>query len=222
MLRSELKIAIRFTLLTTVLLGILYPLAVTGIGHLAFRRQADGELIVSNGQVTGSALIGQSFTGDQYFHGRPSAAGNGYDATSSGASNFAASSQKLITRIDGDIAQYAKENKNEPVPIDLVTASGSGLDPDISPAAALFQVERVANARHLPVATVRDLVQRSVQRRQFGFLGEERVNVLLLNTDLDRLAPLDRLCKNSLLRIEAALSGYKAPEGIFTSPYKRV
>ena len=188
MLRNELKIAIRFTLLTTVLLGILYPLAVTGIGHLAFRRQADGELIVSNGQVTGSALIGQSFTGDQYFHGRPSAAGNGYDATSSGASNFAASNQKLVTRIDGDVAQYVKENSREPVPIDLVTASASGLDPDISPAAALFQVERVANARHLPVSTVRDLVQHSVQRRQFGFLGDERVNVLLLNTDLDRLS----------------------------------
>jgi K+-transporting ATPase ATPase C chain len=188
MLRSELKIAIRFTLLTTVLLGILYPLAVTGIGHLAFRRQADGQLIVSNGQVTGSALIGQSFSGDQYFHGRPSAAGNGYDATSSGASNLAASSQKLITRIDGDVAQYAKKSNGQAVPIDLVTASGSGLDPDISPAAALFQVGRVAIARHLPVATVRELVQRSVQRRQFGFLGEERVNVLMLNTDLDRLA----------------------------------
>jgi len=187
MLRSELKIAIRFTLLTTVVLGILYPLAVTGIGQLAFPRQADGELIVSNGQVTGSALIGQSFTGNQYFHGRPSAAGNGYDPTSSGGSNYAASNQKLITRMDGDVAQYAKENHGEPVPIDLVTASGSGLDPDISPAAALFQVERVANARHLPVATVRDLVQRSVQGRQFGFLGDERVNVLLLNTDLDRL-----------------------------------
>jgi potassium-transporting ATPase KdpC subunit len=187
MLRSEFKIAIRFTLLTTVILGILYPLAVTGIGHLTFRRQADGELIVSNGHGTGSALIGQSFTGDQYFHGRPSAAGNGYDATSSGASNFAASSQKLITRIDSDIAQYAKENRSELVPIDLVTASASGLDPDISPAAALFQVERVANARHLPVGTIRDLVRHSVQRRQFGFLGDERVNVLLLNTDLDRL-----------------------------------
>jgi K+-transporting ATPase ATPase C chain len=187
MLRSELKIAIRFTLLTTVVLGILYPLAVTGIGQLAFRRQADGELIVLNGQVTGSALIGQSFTGDQYFHGRPSAAGNGYDATSSGASNYAASNQKLIARIDGDVAQYSKQNHGQPVPIDLVTASGSGLDPDISPAAAMFQVDRVANARHLTNAAVRDLVQRFVQPRQFGFLGEERVNVLLLNLDLDRL-----------------------------------
>jgi K+-transporting ATPase ATPase C chain len=187
MLRNELKIAIRFTVVTTVALGVLYPLAVTGIGQLAFRRQADGELIVSHGQIAGSALIGQSFTGDQYFHGRPSAAGNGYDATSSGGSNYAASSQKLITRIDGDVAQYAKENPGEPVPIDLVTASGSGLDPDISPAAALFQVERVASARHLPAETVRDLVQRDVQHRQFGFLGEERVNVLQLNMDLDRI-----------------------------------
>src|SRR3984885_10314240 len=187
MLRNEFKVAIRFTILTTLLLGILYPLAVTAFGHAFLRERADGELIVTNGQVTGSPLIGQNFTGDQYFHGRPSAAGNGYDATSSGASNLAASSQKLITRIDGDVAQYAKENTSEPVPIDLVTASGSGLDPDISPAAALFQVERVATARHLPVATVRDLVQGSVQHRQFGFLGEERVNVLLLNIGLDRL-----------------------------------
>ena len=144
MLRSELKIAIRFTLLTTVLLGILYPLAITALGHLALRPQADGELIVRDGQVTGSRLIGQNFSTDRYFHGRPSAAGNGYDATSSGASNYAASNQKLITRIDGDVAHYAAENKSQPVPIDLVTASGSGLDPDISPAAALFQANRVA------------------------------------------------------------------------------
>jgi len=189
MLRNEFKIAIRFTLLTTVVLGILYPLAVTGIGHLAFRHQADGELIVVNGQVTGSQLIGQSFTGDQYFHGRPSAAGNGYDATSSGPSNYAASNQKLISRIDGDVAHYAAENKGQPVPIDLVTASGSGLDPDISSAAAMFQAARVAKARHLTVAAVNALVGRHVQGRQFGFLGEERVNVLLLNMDLDRIAP---------------------------------
>jgi K+-transporting ATPase ATPase C chain len=187
MLRNELKIAIRFALLTTVLLGILYPLAVTAIGRLGLSHHADGELIVSNGQVTGSALIGQNFTGDLYFHGRPSAAGNGYDPTSSGPSNYAASNQKLISRIDGDVAHYAAGNKNQPVPIDLVTASGSGLDPDISPAAALYQAAHIAEARHLPLATVRDLVQRRVQGRQFGFLGEERVNVLLLNMDLDRL-----------------------------------
>jgi potassium-transporting ATPase KdpC subunit len=187
MLRNELKIAIRFTILTTVLLGVLYPLAVTAFGHFFLRSQSDGELIVTNGQVTGSPLIGQNFTGDQYFHGRPSAAGNGYDATSSGGSNLASSSKKLVTRIDGDVANYAAANQGQPVPIDLVTASGSGLDPDISPAAAMFQAESVANARHLPLATVRELVQRHVEGRQFGFLGEERVNVLLLNTDLDRL-----------------------------------
>jgi potassium-transporting ATPase KdpC subunit len=187
MLRSEFKIAIRFTLLTTLVLGILYPLAITGVGQLTLRHRADGELIVRDGQVVGSRLIGQNFSGDLYFHGRPSAAGNGYDATSSSPSNYAASNQKLISRIDGDVAHYAAENKSRPVPIDLVTASGSGLDPDISPAAAIFQVDRVADARHLPVATVRDLVQRHVQGRQFGFLGEERVNVLLLNMDLDRL-----------------------------------
>ena len=188
MLRNEAKIAIRFTLLTTVLLGILYPLAITALGHTFLRTQADGELIVSSGNVVGSSLIGQSFTSDVYFHGRPSAAGNGYDATSSGGSNYAASSQKLVARIEGDVAHYAAENKSQPVPIDLVTASGSGLDPDISPAAAMFQAARVASARRLPLATVIDLVQRHVQKRQFGFLGEERVNVLLLNMDLDRLA----------------------------------
>lgn len=187
MLRNELKIAIRFTLLTAVVLGILYPLAVTAIGRFVFRHQADGELIFTNGQVIGSRLIGQSFAGDQYFHGRPSAAGNGYDATSSGPSNYAASNQKLISRIDGDVAHYAAENKGQPVPIDLVTASASGLDPDISPAAAMFQAAGVADARHLPLATVRALVERHVQPRQFGFLGEERVNVLLLNLDLDRV-----------------------------------
>ena len=188
MLRGELKIAIRFTILTTIVLGILYPLAVTAIGHVFLRHQAEGELIVSNGQVTGSSLIGQNFSGPLYFHGRPSAAGSGYDATSSGASNLALSNQKLITRINGDVATYAAGNKTAAVPIDLVTASASGLDPDISPAAARFQVPTIASARHLPVATVGDLVELHIQRRQFGFLGDERVNVLQLNMDLDRLA----------------------------------
>jgi K+-transporting ATPase ATPase C chain len=183
MLRKELKIAIRFTILTTVILGILYPLAVTGFGRAFMRSKADGQLIVRNGQVAGSPLIGQSFTGDTYFHGRPSAAGNGYDATASGGSNYASSNQKLIARIDGDVAQYGGKD----VPIDLVTASGSGLDPEISPAAALFQVDRVAKARHLSSDRLRALVQQHVQQRQFGFMGEERVNVLLLNMALDGL-----------------------------------
>jgi K+-transporting ATPase ATPase C chain len=184
MLRSEFKIAIRFTLLTTVVLGIFYPLAVTAVAHLVLPQQAGGDLIVTNGQVTGSRLIGQNFTGDRYFHGRPSAAGNGYDAIASGASNYAASNQKLISRIHGDVTHYAAENKG-PLPIDLVTASASGLDPDISPAAAMFQAAQVASARHLQLSAVQDLVQRQVQKRQFGFLGDERVNVLLLNMELD-------------------------------------
>src|SRR6202789_3727484 len=188
MLRAQLKISILFTLITAVRLCHLYPLPMTPGGRFAFAHQANGQLITKSNRVIGSEIIGQTFSSDRYFHGRPSAAGNGYDATSSGASNYAASNQKLITRIDGDVAHYAGENKSQPVPIDLVTASGSGLDPDISPAAALFQANRVANARHLPVATVEDLVQRHVERRQFGLLGEERVNVLLLNMDLDRLA----------------------------------
>jgi K+-transporting ATPase ATPase C chain len=177
MLRKELIIATRFTIVTTILLGILYPLTITGFAHAFLPRKADGDL----------TLIGQNFSSDQYFHGRPSAAGNGYDGTSSGGSNFAQTSQKLVTRINGDVATYAAQNKSVPVPIDLVTASGSGLDPDISPAAAMFQAPRVAAVRHLPVATVEDLVRRHIEPRQLGFLGEERVNVLLLNKDLDRL-----------------------------------
>jgi potassium-transporting ATPase KdpC subunit len=180
MLRKEGIIAVRFTLLTTVILGLFYPLAVTGVGQFFFPRQANGSLIVDQGQVIGSAWIEQGFSGDRYFHGRPSAAGNGYDATSSGASNLAPSSQKLIARIEGDVKGY-----QAPVPVDLVTASGSGLDPDISPAAAMFQAARVAGARHVPVAVVEDAVRRHTQGRQFGLLGEERVNVLLLNLDLD-------------------------------------
>lgn len=197
MLSSELKIAIRFTILTTLLLGILYPLAVTGFARTFLRSKADGQLILSNGQVKGSVLIGQNFTGDTYFHGRPSAAGNdGYDATSSGGSNLASSNAKLIARIDNDVKSNdvksdaksdAAENKSHAVPIDLVTASASGLDPDISPDAAMFQVDRVASARHIPVDRVRALVGKHVQGRQFGFMGEERVNVLLLNTALDAL-----------------------------------
>src|ERR1700760_4061697 len=179
-LRKEGTIAVRFTLLTTVILGLIYPLAVTGIGQFFFPRQANGSLIVDQGQVIGSAWIAQGFGGDRYFHGRPSAAGNGYDATASGASNLAPSSQKLIARIAGDVKGYGAQ-----VPVDLVTASGSGLDPEISPAAAMFQTRKVAIARGLPVAAVEDAVRRHVQGRQFGLLGEERVNVLLLNLDLD-------------------------------------
>jgi K+-transporting ATPase ATPase C chain len=188
MLRAQLKISILFTLITAVTLGILYPLAVTAVGQLAFAHQANGQLITQDNRIIGSQIIGQTFSSDRYFHGRPSAAGNGYDATSSGGSNFGPSNQKLLTRIQGDVAQYAANGNGQPVPIDLVTASGSGLDSDISPAAALYQVSRVARVRHLSNDAVQNLVLSEVQGRQFGVLGDPRVNVLELNLALDRLA----------------------------------
>lgn len=188
-MRSTLAVAVRYTIVTTILLGIVYPLVITGIAHLTMPNKADGQLIVRNGQVIGSAIIGQSFTGPGYFHSRPSQ--NGYDATNSGGSNLAPSNRALQTRIEGDVATWHKLNPdaNGPVPIGLVTASGSGLDPDISPAGALYQVPMVAAARHLPDATVRALVEAHIQGRQLGFLGEPRVNVLELNLALDALQP---------------------------------
>lgn len=186
-MRKVLIISIRYTLITTLLLGIIYPLVVTAFAHLAFRHKADGQLISMNGRIIGSRIIGQSFTSDSYFHSRPSAAGNGYDATASGGSNLAASSQKLVSRIEGDAAKYRQDGNGQPVPIDLVTASGSGLDPDISPAAAYFQVARVARTRRLGEDTVHDLVTAHIQPRQLGVLGEPRVNVLELNLALDQL-----------------------------------
>lgn len=183
-----LNIAIRYTIVTTLLLGVAYPLLVTGIAELTMRKKADGQLMMRDGQVIGSAIIGQSFTSDRYFHGRPSAAGNGYDATSSGGTNYGPTNRKLIDRIDRDVAALQKQNPGKEVPIGLVTASASGLDPDISPADALYQVARVSAARHLPDATVRALVERHIEGRQFGFLGEPRVNVLELNLDLDRIS----------------------------------
>ena len=185
---SNLKIAVRFTLVTTVLLGLIYPLVITAFAHLTMRSQADGQLIVRDGKVIGSKIIGQNFAGDNYFHGRPSEAGNGYDAANSSGSNMAQSNKKLVDRIQGDVAAYQKSNPGKPVPIDLVTASGSGLDPDITPAAALYQVHRVAAARHLSDDAVEKLVQENIQGRQFGVLGEPRVNVLQLNLALDALA----------------------------------
>lgn len=184
-----LKPAILFTLLTTVLLGLGYPLVVTGIAAVLFPHQAAGSLILKNGQVVGSALLAQSFTSDRYFHPRPSAAGNGYDATASGGSNLAQSSQKLVQRVQGDIDKLAKENPGKPVPIDLVTTSGSGLDPDITPDAAAFQVARVAKARGISEDAVRKLLDEHAAGRQFGLLGEPRVNVLELNLALDQLQP---------------------------------
>jgi K+-transporting ATPase ATPase C chain len=185
--RSSLIVAIRYTLVTTVLLGIVYPLVITGIAQLTMRNKADGQLIVRNGQIVGSAIIGQGFASPSYFHSRPSAAGNGWDATNSGGSNLAQSNKALVTRIDGDVAHWQKLNPGQPVPIGLVTTSASGLDPDISPADALYQVPMVADARHMPEATVRSLVEWHIQGRDLSFLGEPRVNVLELNLALDRL-----------------------------------
>jgi potassium-transporting ATPase KdpC subunit len=180
--------SIRFTAVTILLLGLAYPLVITAMAHFFFPRKAAGSLIVHNGQVIGSELLAQSFTSDKYFHPRPSAAGNGYDATSSGGSNLAQSNKALVDRVQGSINTLSKENPGKPVPIDLVTTSGSGLDPDITPDAAYFQVPRIAKARNLSEDTVRQLVDTHITPRQLGVLGEPRVNVLRLNLDLDQLS----------------------------------
>jgi potassium-transporting ATPase KdpC subunit len=190
-MKQNLRIAILMTLLTTVLFGLLYPLAVTGLGQLFFPAQANGGLIIKNDQIVGSHLIGQPFSSDRYFHPRPSAAGNGYDpvAASGGASNLGPTNRQLLDRVKGDVERLHAENPNSPIPIDLVTTSGSGLDPDISPAAAEFQVPRVARARHVSESDLRALVAKHALGRQFGIFGESRVNVLELNLDLDATYP---------------------------------
>ena len=179
--------SIRFTILATLLFGLAYPLLVTGLARVLFPHQASGSLILQNGQIIGSELLAQSFTSDRYFHPRPSAAGNGYDATSSGGSNLAQSNTKLVQRIQGDIDKLVAQNPGKPVPIDLVTTSGSGLDPDVTPDSAYYQVARIAKARGLAEEQVRQLIERNTTGRQFGFLGEPRVTVLALNLDLDKL-----------------------------------
>lgn len=187
-MHSVWRTSIRFTIVTTVLLGVGYPLLVTGVAGAIFPYKAAGSLILKDGKVIGSELLAQSFTSDKYFHPRPSAAGNGYDATASGGSNLAQSSKTLVTRIQGDIDKLTAQNPGKPVPIDLVTTSGSGLDPDITPDAAYYQVARVAKARNLTEDRVRKLIADNTTARQFGFLGEPRVNVLELNLALDAVA----------------------------------
>ena len=181
------RTSIRFTIVTTLLVGLGYPLLVTGIAGAIFPRKAAGSLILKDGQVIGSELLAQSFTSDKYFHPRPSAAGNGYDATASGGSNLAPSNKALIDRIQGSIDKLSAENPGKPVPIDLVTMSGSGLDPDVTPDAAYFQAPRVAKARGISEDRMRELIDQHISGRQLGFLGEPRVNVLDLNLDLDKL-----------------------------------
>jgi potassium-transporting ATPase KdpC subunit len=182
------RTTIRYTLVTTLLLGLGYPLLITGLARVLFPHKAAGSLIERNGQVVGSELIAQSFTADKYFHPRPSAAGNGYDATSSGGSNLAQSNAKLQQRMQGDIDRLQNENPGKPVPVDLVTTSASGLDPDITPDDAYFQAPRVARARGLSEDAVRAVIGQHVKGRTFGLLGEPRVNVLELNLALDDLA----------------------------------
>ncbi len=186
-MKKNLLIAVLMTIATTILLGILYPLFVTGIAQVLFPRQANGQLIRQNGELIGSKIIGQPFTGPGYFYSRPSAAGNGYDAANSGGTNLGPTNPTLIQRVDADAARLHVENPGAPVPIDLVTTSASGLDPDITPAAAFFQAPRIARERKIPQEQVRQLIQKNIQSRQFGFLGEPRVNVLQLNLALDDL-----------------------------------
>jgi K+-transporting ATPase ATPase C chain len=181
------KTSIRFTLVTVLLFGSGYPLLVTCIAGVLFPNKAAGSLIIlKDGQIIGSELLAQSFTSDRYFHPRPSSAGNGYDAQNSGGSNLAQSSKTLVNRIQAFIDKLAAENPGKPVPIDLVTTSASGLDPDITPDSAYYQVSRVAQARHMSEENLRALIAQQTTSRQFGLLGEARVNVLELNLALDK------------------------------------
>ena len=182
-MKKHIITACLYTVVTGVLLGLVYPLAIAGIAKVAFHDKADGQLIVKNGEIIGSKLIGQAFTGPGYFHSRPSAAGTGYDASASSGSNLGPTNKALVDRVNASVTAEGGGT----VPVDLVTASGSGLDPDISPAAALYQVSRVARERKLSEETVRGLVMKQVEPRQFGLLGEPAVNVLGLNLALDQM-----------------------------------
>jgi potassium-transporting ATPase KdpC subunit len=187
-MKKNLITAILMTIATTILLGVAYPLLITALAQLLFKDKANGQLIQRNGETIGSRIIAQPFTSPKYFHPRPSAAGtNGYDATNSGGTQFGSTNQKLIDRVRADAATLHQENPNQPIPVDLLTTSASGLDPEISPASAEFQIPRIARERALPESTLRDLLQKHTAQRDLGLLGEPRVNVLELNLALDDL-----------------------------------
>ena len=187
-MKKNLITAVLMTLATTILLGIMYPLVVTGLAQLLFSDKANGQLIAVNGKLVGSRIIGQAFSGPAYFHSRPSNAGTGYDAQNSNGSQLGPTNHQLIDRVKTYTTTLQPQNPNMRVPIDLVTSSASGLDPHISPAAAAFQIPRVAKARGITEDSLNRLVAAHTEGRQFGFLGEPRVNVLELNLDLDRQA----------------------------------
>jgi potassium-transporting ATPase KdpC subunit len=194
-MKKNLITAVLMTIATTVILGIIYPLVVTAIAQVLFPRQANGQLIQRDGKTVGSAIIGQSFSGPAYFHSRPSAAGNGYDAANTNGSQLGPTNQKLIDRVKGDVSAAQANNPGVPVPIDLVTASASGIDPHITPAAAEFQLPRIAKERGTTADRLRPLVARHTEGRQLGFLGEPRVNVLELNLELDQQFPANKQAK---------------------------
>ena len=192
-MKQNLKIAILMTIVTTVLLGVIYPLVVTGLAQVLFHDKANGQLLTRpDGTLIGSRIIGQGFSAPGYLHPRPSAAGNGYDAANSNGSQYGPTNQKLIDRVNADVARLHAENPSQPVPVDLVTASASGLDPDITPAAAEFQVTRLARERGVSEQQIREVIQRHTAGRQLGFLGEPRVNVLEVNLELDEQFPMSK------------------------------
>ena len=194
-MKKNLVTAVLMTIATTVLLGIIYPLVVTGVAQVLFPNKANGQLLEANGKIIGSRIIGQAFSRPGYFHSRPSAAGNGYDASNSNGSQLGPRNQQLIDRVKGDVATLQAENPNVPIAVDLVTTSASGLDPHISPAAAMFQVPRVAKARGVNEEELRRLVTKHTEGRQLRFLGEPRVNVLELNLELDKQFPETKQAK---------------------------